>query len=154
LYLNRPKFVEYPPIRWREPESEVGKMGTSPIQGLGKCETHYLYTIEGSATCSSLPGVVHDEWSNSVLWHMCHFLDVCWFHCSAWLHPQNSTYAVKLSRRIGSATNLDAMRWAELLQVSTYGIGGHYEPHYGFSEASRIFIAAIMNSTVLRWETG
>ncbi|ELU16050.1 hypothetical protein CAPTEDRAFT_114796, partial [Capitella teleta] len=61
-----------------------------------------------------------------------------------WLRSENSASADKLSRRVSSATKLDAEKYAELFQVSTYGIGGHYEPHFDFSKV-KYFTNPVLN---------
>eukprot|EP00048_Salpingoeca_helianthica_P023454 m.24448 g.24448 ORF g.24448 m.24448 type:complete len:502 (-) comp8692_c0_seq1:87-1592(-) len=47
----------------------------------------------------------------------------------AWLPEDTDELVARLNRRINRWTNLD-LEHAEQLQVSNYGIGGHYEPHY------------------------
>eukprot|EP00048_Salpingoeca_helianthica_P007377 m.109630 g.109630 ORF g.109630 m.109630 type:complete len:183 (+) comp14315_c0_seq2:1133-1681(+) len=48
----------------------------------------------------------------------------------AWLNPDVSI-AKTINDRISQWTHLD-LETAEQLQVSNYGVGGHYEPHFDF----------------------
>ena len=41
----------------------------------------------------------------------------------------------KINLRIGAVTGMD-LSTAESLQVSNYGLGGHYEPHYDWGNAA------------------
>ncbi|XP_065318968.1 prolyl 4-hydroxylase subunit alpha-1-like [Gordionus sp. m RMFG-2023] len=52
---------------------------------------------------------------------------------SAWLDEVDTTLVESLNLRINAITGLD-MLTSESLQIGNYGIGGHYDPHYDFSE--------------------
>ena len=49
---------------------------------------------------------------------------------SHFLNKTKDEIARKVSRQITDATGMDCEVHAETLQVSHYGIGGHYDPHY------------------------
>ncbi|XP_032811270.2 prolyl 4-hydroxylase subunit alpha-3 [Petromyzon marinus] len=50
---------------------------------------------------------------------------------SAWLKQEQDAVIRRLDRRVAAITGLDTgPQHAEQLQVSNYGIAGHYEPHY------------------------
>lgn len=46
-------------------------------------------------------------------------------------------------QRVADVTGLN-METSEELQVSNYGIGGHYEPHYDFARVKRIVPKVIL----------
>ncbi|XP_037944125.1 uncharacterized protein LOC119676931 [Teleopsis dalmanni] len=52
---------------------------------------------------------------------------------NSWLHHNDHKYLENLRQRLHDITLLD-LTSAEALQVANYGIGGHYGPHYDFSE--------------------
>ena len=52
-----------------------------------------------------------------------------------WLDDTQSLVVSKLGRRVERLTGLStdvSLDHAELLQVSNYGIGGHYNPHHDY----------------------
>ncbi len=55
---------------------------------------------------------------------------------AAWINPEHDETFHRVNKRIADATllNLDS---AEQLQVSNYGMGGHYEPHYDYHGAAK-----------------
>ncbi|XP_044263128.1 prolyl 4-hydroxylase subunit alpha-1-like [Tribolium madens] len=52
----------------------------------------------------------------------------------AWLQDEEHKHISDVSQRVSDMTGL-TMSTAEKLQVVSYGIGGHYEPHYDFSKS-------------------
>uniref|UniRef100_A0A914EE63 procollagen-proline 4-dioxygenase n=1 Tax=Acrobeloides nanus TaxID=290746 RepID=A0A914EE63_9BILA len=50
-----------------------------------------------------------------------------------WLKETEHEVIARINNRLDYMTNLD-MDTAEALQVANYGIGGHYEPHYDFTQ--------------------
>lgn len=50
----------------------------------------------------------------------------------AWYHDLNNEIVARISRRVEDMTGLTT-ETSEDLQIQNYGIGGHYEPHYDFS---------------------
>ena len=59
---------------------------------------------------------------------------------TAWLRSEEDESIENIYRRVGHLTGL-SMDTSEELQVSNYGIGGHYEPHFDFArvKATTIF---------------
>jgi len=53
----------------------------------------------------------------------------------AWIDPAEDAIFERIHRRIADATGLD-LTHAEQLQVSNYGISGHYEPHFDWGRRS------------------
>ena len=51
---------------------------------------------------------------------------------TAWLRRDEDDAIERIYRRVGDLTGL-SMETSEELQVSNYGIGGHYEPHFDFA---------------------
>ena len=51
---------------------------------------------------------------------------------SAWLKNEDDETVATYNRRISLLTGLD-LEYAEQLQMSNYGIGGQYEPHFDYS---------------------
>lgn len=49
---------------------------------------------------------------------------------SAWLKGTDDEVIDRVNKRIDLMTNLE-METAEELQIANYGIGGHYDPHFG-----------------------
>ena len=56
---------------------------------------------------------------------------------TAWIRREEDETIERIYRRVGHLTGL-SMEISEELQVSNYGIGGHYEPHFDFARASDI----------------
>ena len=56
---------------------------------------------------------------------------------TAWLRRTEDENVERIYRRVGDVTGL-SMTTSEELQVSNYGIGGHYEPHFDFARVSRL----------------
>ena len=57
---------------------------------------------------------------------------------TAWLRRDEDDAIERIYQRVGDLTGL-SMETSEELQVSNYGIGGHYEPHFDFARGrSRI----------------
>ena len=54
---------------------------------------------------------------------------------TAWLRRTEDENVERIYRRVGDVTGL-SMTTSEELQVSNYGIGGHYEPHFDFARVS------------------
>eukprot|EP00049_Salpingoeca_infusionum_P006261 m.104072 g.104072 ORF g.104072 m.104072 type:complete len:587 (+) comp13253_c1_seq2:594-2354(+) len=52
---------------------------------------------------------------------------------AAWLKPDHDEVVQQIHRRIADAVNID-IEHAEALQVSNYGMGGFYEPHFDHSD--------------------
>lgn len=50
-----------------------------------------------------------------------------------WLSDGDDPAVRKISRRVEDMTGLTTAT-AEVLQVSNYGLGGHFKPHYDFFE--------------------
>ena len=57
---------------------------------------------------------------------------------TAWLRRTEDENVERIYRRVGDVTGL-SMTTSEELQVSNYGIGGHYEPHFDFARVSYLF---------------
>ena len=55
---------------------------------------------------------------------------------TAWLQRAEDDNVERIYRRVGDVTGL-SMDTSEELQVSNYGIGGHYEPHFDFARVRR-----------------
>ena len=51
---------------------------------------------------------------------------------TAWLKEEEHDHVANIYSRTSQITGLN-METSEELQVSNYGIGGHYEPHYDFA---------------------
>ncbi len=62
---------------------------------------------------------------------------------TAWLRRDEHDRINSIYERVADVTGLN-METSEELQVSNYGIGGHYEPHFDFARVS-----ATVNDTVL-----
>jgi hypothetical protein len=67
---------------------------------------------------------------------------------TAWLKRSEDPSIERIYQRVGDVTGLN-METSEDLQVSNYGIGGHYEPHFDFARVRRIrpkrFSLSILN---------
>ena len=62
---------------------------------------------------------------------------------TAWLKRAEDSNIERIYQRVGDVTGL-SMTTSEELQVSNYGIGGHYEPHFDFARVKhRILIVFI-----------
>ena len=57
---------------------------------------------------------------------------------TAWLRRDEDEAIERIYQRVGDLTGL-SMETSEELQVSNYGIGGHYEPHFDFARVSMAF---------------
>ena len=60
---------------------------------------------------------------------------------TAWLRRTEHENVERIYRRVGDVTGL-SMTTSEELQVSNYGIGGHYEPHFDFARVSYLFFCS------------
>ena len=68
---------------------------------------------------------------------------------TAWLRRDEDNAIEKIYQRVGDLTGL-SMETSEELQVSNYGIGGHYEPHFDFARVrNRIIFISINSKTLL-----
>lgn len=56
---------------------------------------------------------------------------------TAWLKREEHKHIENIYRRVADVTGLN-METSEELQVSNYGIGGHYEPHFDFARREEI----------------
>ena len=54
---------------------------------------------------------------------------------TAWLRREEAKQVDNIYQRVHDITGLN-METSEELQVSNYGMGGHYEPHFDFAKAS------------------
>ena len=54
---------------------------------------------------------------------------------TAWLKPEESKVVENIYQRVHDVTGLN-METSEELQVSNYGIGGHYDPHFDFARVN------------------
>ena len=54
---------------------------------------------------------------------------------SCWLNDADSEVIQTANRRVEAITGLN-MQTAEELQISNYGVGGQYEPHFDFARVS------------------
>lgn len=63
---------------------------------------------------------------------------------TAWLKRTDHDTIEKIYQRVGDVTGLN-METSEELQVSNYGIGGHYEPHFDFArvKSHKIYFSKI-----------
>ena len=57
---------------------------------------------------------------------------------TAWLREEEHEHVGHVYTRTNQLTGLN-METSEELQVSNYGIGGHYEPHFDFSPEKNAF---------------
>ena len=57
---------------------------------------------------------------------------------SCWLNDGDDQVIMNANKRVEAITGLQ-MKTAEELQISNYGIGGHYEPHFDFARVSKMF---------------
>ena len=55
---------------------------------------------------------------------------------TAWLRREEDQKIENIYQRVGDLSGLN-MDTSEELQVSNYGIGGHYEPHFDFARVRR-----------------
>jgi len=71
---------------------------------------------------------------------------------TAWLRRTEHENVERIYRRVGDVTGL-SMTTSEELQVSNYGIGGHYEPHFDFArkEESRAFASLGTGNRIATW---
>jgi len=56
---------------------------------------------------------------------------------TAWLRRDEDDAIERIYQRVGDLTGL-SMETSEELQVSNYGIGGHYEPHFDFARREEV----------------
>ena len=54
---------------------------------------------------------------------------------TAWLRREEAKQVDNIYQRVHDITGLN-METSEELQVSNYGMGGHYEPHFDFAKVS------------------
>ena len=54
---------------------------------------------------------------------------------TAWLRREEAKQVENIYQRVHDITGLN-METSEELQVSNYGMGGHYEPHFDFAKVS------------------
>ena len=71
---------------------------------------------------------------------------------TAWLRREEDEKIESIYRRVGDATGLN-METSEELQVSNYGIGGHYEPHFDFArrEETNAFTSLGTGNRIATW---
>ena len=71
---------------------------------------------------------------------------------TAWLKPEEDERIANIYQRVGAVTGLN-MATSEELQVSNYGIGGHYEPHYDFArrEETNAFASLGTGNRIATW---
>ena len=71
---------------------------------------------------------------------------------TAWLKPEEDIRIANIYRRVASVTKLN-METSEELQVSNYGIGGHYEPHFDFArrEEKNAFASLGTGNRIATW---
>ena len=62
---------------------------------------------------------------------------------TAWLRREEAKQVDNIYQRVHDITGLN-METSEELQVSNYGMGGHYEPHFDFAKVSETDIGAIL----------
>lgn len=71
---------------------------------------------------------------------------------TAWLRRDEDFNIEKIYQRVGDVTGLN-METSEELQVSNYGIGGHYEPHFDFArrEEKNAFTSLGTGNRIATW---
>jgi len=71
---------------------------------------------------------------------------------TAWLKPEEDIRIANIYRRVASVTKLN-METSEELQISNYGIGGHYEPHFDFArrEEKNAFASLGTGNRIATW---
>ena len=71
---------------------------------------------------------------------------------TAWLKPEEDIRIANIYKRVASITRLN-METSEELQVSNYGIGGHYEPHFDFArrEEKNAFASLGTGNRIATW---
>jgi len=71
---------------------------------------------------------------------------------TAWLRREEDFRIEQIYQRVGDTTGLN-METSEELQVSNYGIGGHYEPHFDFArrEETNAFTSLGTGNRIATW---
>jgi len=71
---------------------------------------------------------------------------------TAWLKRAEDSNIERIYQRVGDVTGL-SMTTSEELQVSNYGMGGHYEPHFDFArrEESKAFASLGTGNRIATW---
>jgi len=71
---------------------------------------------------------------------------------TAWLKRDEDEAIENIYKRVGAVTGLN-METSEELQVSNYGIGGHYEPHFDFArrEETNAFTSLGTGNRIATW---
>lgn len=71
---------------------------------------------------------------------------------TAWIKREEDKDIESIYRRVGDVTGLN-METSEELQVSNYGIGGHYEPHFDFArrEEANAFTSLGTGNRIATW---
>lgn len=71
---------------------------------------------------------------------------------TAWIKRDEDEHIESIYQRVGDVTGLN-METSEELQVSNYGIGGHYEPHFDFArkEEANAFTSLGTGNRIATW---
>ena len=71
---------------------------------------------------------------------------------TAWIKREENQNIENIYKRVGAVTGLN-MDTSEELQVSNYGIGGHYEPHFDFArrEETNAFTSLGTGNRIATW---
>jgi len=71
---------------------------------------------------------------------------------TAWLKEEEHSHVANIYKRTNEVTGLN-METSEELQVSNYGLGGHYEPHYDFArqEEKNAFASLGTGNRIATW---
>jgi prolyl 4-hydroxylase len=71
---------------------------------------------------------------------------------TAWLKEEEHPHVAVIYKRTNQITGLN-MKTSEELQVSNYGLGGHYEPHYDFArrEEKNAFASLGTGNRIATW---
>lgn len=71
---------------------------------------------------------------------------------TAWLKRDEHRHIEQIYQRVGEVTGLN-MNSSEELQISNYGIGGHYEPHFDFArkEETNAFASLGTGNRIATW---
>ena len=71
---------------------------------------------------------------------------------TAWIKREEDDAIENIYKRVGAVTGLN-METSEELQVSNYGIGGHYEPHFDFArrEETNAFTSLGTGNRIATW---
>ena len=70
---------------------------------------------------------------------------------TAWLRREEAKQVDNIYQRVHDITGLN-METSEELQVSNYGMGGHYEPHFDFAKVGELATPSIsIYSKITKW---